>query len=56
MVGLSEEQAKAKGAAEGFEVGKSVGHFRANSKALAELEGDGIAKVRTHEQTRFERT
>jgi dihydrolipoamide dehydrogenase len=46
MVGLSEEQAKAKGAAEGFEVGKSVGHFRANSKALAENEGDGIAKVR----------
>ena len=45
FVGLNEEQAKAKGAAEGFSVGKSIGHFRANSKALAELEGDGIAKV-----------
>jgi dihydrolipoamide dehydrogenase len=45
FVGLSEEQAKAKATAEGFTLGKSIGHFRANSKALAELEGDGIAKV-----------
>lgn len=45
FVGLSEEQAKAKGEAENFEVGKSVSHFRANSKALAENEADGIAKV-----------
>jgi len=45
MVGLTEEQAKAKGKAEGFEVGKSTGSFRANSKALAELEGTGLAKV-----------
>ncbi len=30
---------------EGWELGKAVGHFRANSKALAEGEGDGIAKV-----------
>jgi len=51
FVGLSEDQAKAKGAAEGFEVGKSVGHFRANSKALAELEGDGIAKVLYNKKT-----
>eukprot|EP01035_Chromulina_nebulosa_P022137 gene22137-28664_t len=45
FVGLSEEQAKAKAQSEGFTLGKSIGHFRANSKALAELEGDGIAKV-----------
>ena len=51
FVGLSEEQAKEKGKAEGFEVGKSTGHFRANSKALAELEGDGIAKVLFNKKT-----
>lgn len=51
FVGLSEEQAKAKGAAEGFEMGKSVSHFRANSKALAELEGEGIAKVLFNKKT-----
>ncbi|CAM9601721.1 unnamed protein product [Discosporangium mesarthrocarpum] len=45
MVGLTEEQAKEKAEAEGFELGKSVGNFRANSKALAEGEGNGIAKV-----------
>lgn len=45
MVGLTEPQAKEKGEREGFEVGKSLGHFRANSKALAEGEGDGIVKV-----------
>ena len=45
MVGLTEPQAKERAEAEGFELGKSVGHFRANSKALAEGEGDGIAKV-----------
>jgi len=44
MVGLTEEQAKAKAAEEGFELGKSTGSFRANSKALAELEGTGMAK------------
>ena len=27
------------------QLGKATGHFRANSKALAENEGDGIAKV-----------
>lgn len=45
MVGLTEPQAKERAEKEGFEIGKSVGHFRANSKALAEGEGDGIAKV-----------
>ena len=46
FVGLNEEQAKERAEKDGFELGKSVGHFRANSKALAEGEGDGIAKVR----------
>ena len=46
FVGLNEEQAKVRAEEDGFELGKSVGHFRANSKALAEGEGDGIAKVR----------
>ncbi|KAI0566914.1 dihydrolipoamide dehydrogenase [Gracilaria domingensis] len=45
MVGLTEPAAKEKASSEGFDLGKSVGHFRANSKALAEGEGDGIAKV-----------
>lgn len=51
FVGLSEEQAKAKAAAEGFTMGKATGHFRANSKALAELEGEGIAKVLFNKDT-----
>lgn len=41
FVGLNEEQAKAKAEKEGFKLGKSIGHFRANSKALAEGEPDG---------------
>ena len=45
FVGLNEDQAKDKAESEGFKLGKSVGHFRANSKALAENEGDGIAKI-----------
>ena len=32
-------------------MGKSVGHFRANSKALAEVEADGIAKVLYNKNT-----
>lgn len=51
MVGLSEDQAKEKAAADGFELGKSTGHFRANSKALAENEADGIAKVLFNKDT-----
>ena len=51
FVGLSEEQAKAKAAAEKFTLGKATGHFRANSKALAENEGDGIAKVLFNKET-----
>ena len=45
FVGLTEDQAKELAKLEGFEVGKSTGYFKANSKALAENEGDGIAKV-----------
>ena len=45
MVGLTEEQAKQRATDQGFKLGKSVGHFRANSKALAEVEADGICKV-----------
>uniref|UniRef100_A0A7S1XC47 Dihydrolipoyl dehydrogenase n=1 Tax=Compsopogon caeruleus TaxID=31354 RepID=A0A7S1XC47_9RHOD len=45
FVGMSEPQATELAEKEGFELGKSVGHFRANSKALAENEGEGIAKV-----------
>jgi hypothetical protein len=33
--------AKARAQEQGFKLGKSVGHFRANSKALAEGEPDG---------------
>lgn len=51
MVGWNEEQAKTKATAEGFTVGKSLGHFRANSKALAENEGDGICKVLYKKET-----
>lgn len=51
FVGLTEEQATEKAEAEGFTLGKSIGHFRANSKALAEGEGDGIAKVLFKKET-----
>ena len=49
FVGLSEDQAKALAKEKGFELGKSTGYFKANSKALAENESDGIAKVNSHE-------
>ncbi|KAL1504277.1 hypothetical protein AB1Y20_010686 [Prymnesium parvum] len=55
MVGPTEEQARERAEAAGYEIGVSQasthhdfsvqGNFRANSKALAELSGDGIAKV-----------
>ena len=45
MVGYTEEQAAEKAKEEGWELAKSVGSFRANSKALAENSGGGIAKV-----------
>lgn len=45
MVGPTEEQAKVMAEQEGWKLGKSMGSFRANSKALAEGEGNGIVKV-----------
>jgi len=45
MVGPTEEQAREKAKEEGYEIGVSQGSFKANSKALAEGEGEGIAKV-----------
>ena len=51
QVGLDEDAAKARADEQGFELGKAVGHFRANSKALAEGEGDGIAKVLFNKDT-----
>eukprot|EP00523_Entomoneis_sp_CCMP467_P010262 CAMPEP_0168737346 /NCGR_PEP_ID=MMETSP0724-20121128/10348_1 /TAXON_ID=265536 /ORGANISM="Amphiprora sp., Strain CCMP467" /LENGTH=522 /DNA_ID=CAMNT_0008784611 /DNA_START=160 /DNA_END=1728 /DNA_ORIENTATION=+ len=45
MVGPTEEHAIERAEKEGWELGKSQGNFRANSKALAEGEGNGIAKV-----------
>jgi len=51
MVGLTEEQAKARATEQGFPLGKSLGYFKANSKALAENESDGIAKVLYNKNT-----
>jgi len=45
MVGPTEEQARERAEKEGYEIGVSQGSFKANSKALAEGEGEGIAKV-----------
>ncbi|NEO27766.1 MAG: dihydrolipoyl dehydrogenase, partial [Kamptonema sp. SIO4C4] len=44
-VGLNEEQAKELAEKEGFKVGTARTYFKGNSKALAEGETDGIAKV-----------
>jgi dihydrolipoamide dehydrogenase len=44
-VGMTEAAAKEKGSAEGFEVATTRSYFKGNSKALAEAESDGIAKV-----------
>lgn len=45
FVGLTEPDAQALGKAEGFEVATARTYFKANSKALAEGETDGTAKV-----------
>lgn len=45
FVGLTEPQAKAKAEAEGFEVSAVRTYFKANAKAIAEGETEGIAKV-----------
>jgi dihydrolipoamide dehydrogenase len=44
-VGLTETVAQELGLAEGFEIATSKSYFKGNSKALAEKEADGIAKV-----------
>mmetsp|Transcript_34774 Transcript_34774/g.62607 ORF Transcript_34774/g.62607 Transcript_34774/m.62607 type:complete len:525 (+) Transcript_34774:127-1701(+) len=51
MVGPTEEQAIVLAEKEGWTLGKSQGSFRANSKALAELEGNGMAKVLYNKET-----
>lgn len=51
MVGPTEEQAIERAEKEGWTLGKSQGSFRANSKALAELEGNGMAKVLYNKDT-----
>lgn len=44
-VGMTETAAKELGQAEGFEVGTVRSYFKGNSKALADGDADGIAKV-----------
>ena len=44
-VGLSEADANELAAEEGFELGTVRSYFKANSKALAELESDGVMKL-----------
>jgi len=44
-VGLTEAQAQSLGQQEGFAVGTAKTYFKGNSKALAEKETDGLAKV-----------
>ncbi|KAL8553870.1 hypothetical protein ACS0TY_002221 [Phlomoides rotata] len=45
MVGLTEPQAREKAEKEGFEVSIAKTSFKANTKALAENEGEGMAKL-----------
>ncbi|MCO5593023.1 hypothetical protein L7F22_047027 [Adiantum nelumboides] len=45
MVGLTEPQARKKAEEEGFEVSVAKTSFKANTKALAENEGEGLAKL-----------
>jgi len=51
MVGPTEEQATKMAEEEGWTLGKSQGSFRANSKALAEGESAGMAKVLFNKDT-----
>ena len=44
-VGLSEADAKELAAKDGFDLGSVRSYFKANSKALAELESDGLMKL-----------
>ncbi|XP_057475566.1 dihydrolipoyl dehydrogenase 2, chloroplastic-like isoform X2 [Actinidia eriantha] len=45
MVGLTEPQARDKAEKEGFEISIAKASFKANTKALAENEGEGLAKL-----------
>ena len=45
FVGMTEEQAKQKAEEEGFEIVVKKTSFKANSKALAEKEAEGMAKL-----------
>ncbi|KAL0457477.1 UNVERIFIED_CONTAM: Dihydrolipoyl dehydrogenase 2, chloroplastic [Sesamum latifolium] len=45
MVGLTEPQAREKAEREGFEISIAKTSFKANTKALAENEGEGLAKL-----------
>ncbi|XP_078435478.1 dihydrolipoyl dehydrogenase 2, chloroplastic-like [Wolffia australiana] len=45
MVGLTEPQARERAEAEGFTVSVAKTSFKANTKALAENEGEGLAKM-----------
>ncbi|CAK8531588.1 unnamed protein product [Lathyrus sativus] len=45
MVGLTEPQAREKGEKEGFDISVAKTSFKANTKALAENEGEGLAKL-----------
>lgn len=50
-VGLSEVEAKQLAKEQGFEFGSVRSYFKANSKALAELESDGIMKLLFNKNT-----
>uniref|UniRef100_A0A7N0ZUV9 Dihydrolipoyl dehydrogenase n=1 Tax=Kalanchoe fedtschenkoi TaxID=63787 RepID=A0A7N0ZUV9_KALFE len=45
MVGLTEPQAREKAEKEGFQISVAKASFKANTKALAENEGEGLAKL-----------
>lgn len=45
MLSMFQPQAKEKAEKEGFEIGIAKTSFKANTKALAENEGEGLAKV-----------
>ncbi|RAL48630.1 hypothetical protein DM860_000950 [Cuscuta australis] len=45
MVGLTEPQAKERAEKEGFEIRVAKTSFKANTKALAENKGEGLAKL-----------
>ena len=51
FVGLTEPQAKTQGEAEGFKVASVRSYFKGNSKAIAEGETDGLAKIIYREDT-----